>query len=168
MKGGTLCPLSLFYAGILSGLNFCRTCTFCNNLCGFIWVQVLLCQKDAVSMESHITSDAWKASCLFFCLGFLALRAGFNKDNSLRAENSKISDSPHIVHVNVCDNYTARRNFSKEDLALGTDLRAYQYVIRIISSHYSSFKADYFFVMDVWKEQICSTEILVFPSLFGY
>lgn len=57
VRNGTLCPVSLFYAGILSGLNLCSSCACCHNLREFVYVQQLC--------------SVWKmlASNTFDCLG---------------------------------------------------------------------------------------------------
>lgn len=53
-----LYPVPLFFAGILSGLDFCRSHMCCCSPCEFLCVPVLLHLKDGVSLLSSTTPDS--------------------------------------------------------------------------------------------------------------
>ena len=65
-RGGTLCPVSLFSARILSGLNLCRSCVRSHRLCVFIRVSVLLCLEDANVLGSIQYLPLLQSFCLLF------------------------------------------------------------------------------------------------------
>lgn len=52
-------PLSAFHGGVLSGLNWCRSCVCCHSLCEFIWIPALFCLEDAV-WGDHFLPPLWK------------------------------------------------------------------------------------------------------------
>ena len=60
-----LCLFPILMAGILSGLNLCRTRACCPNVCEFTWALVLLCLEDTVSLESSTSSDFYNLSASF-------------------------------------------------------------------------------------------------------
>lgn len=57
-RAKALYPVPLFFAGILSGLDFCRSHMCCCSPCEFLCVPVLLHLKDGVPLLSSTTPDS--------------------------------------------------------------------------------------------------------------
>jgi hypothetical protein len=51
VRSGTLCPHHRLYAGIVSGLNLCRS-VCCHSVCGFICASILLSLDGTVFLKS--------------------------------------------------------------------------------------------------------------------
>lgn len=59
--------LSSSMLGLLSGLILQRSYVCCHNCCDFIYVTLLLCQQDIISLKSPTTSGSYDLFCLLFC-----------------------------------------------------------------------------------------------------
>lgn len=65
VRGGNWFSFTIFYAGILPGLNLCMSCVCFHNWCEFRHVSVLLCLDDTISLVSSLTPASYNAPTSF-------------------------------------------------------------------------------------------------------
>lgn len=95
LREGTLCPLSLLLAGILSGLNLYKYCTWCQSLCKFTYVSSVPIVYGKHFLRTVPPPQTMTIIWTYLLSRSLNLeRSGCDKENQ-----AKCSEVPHSLNI---------------------------------------------------------------------